>query len=253
MHAILLAAGRGDHFAGPGRDDRPVCLLEFGGRSLLARHLDEMVQNGIGKADLVLGYEARQVIDHIATLSSRPDVAFHFNPRFELGSVLDLLAAAESLRSVDSTLVMDASALYHPDALQRLVESPQENCLLFDGSREPSGASIGIALHEGRVVDFGRRLGDVPGSDALGVMPGLFRIGSMAATCIADECERFEREGLADSSYEEALRAVLRSCPLAFGIEDISGLPWSALDNEDDLERIVKTVLPAIQAQHPGS
>jgi hypothetical protein len=84
-------------------------------------------------------------------------------------------------------------------------------------------------------------------------MPGLFKIGSMAATCIADECERFEREGLADSSYEEALRAVLRSCPLAFGIEDITGLPWSALDNEDELARIAETVLPAIQAQHPGS
>jgi choline kinase len=204
-------------------------------------------------ADLVLGYEARQVIDHIATLSSRPDVAFHFNPRFELGSVLDLLSAAESLRSAAPVLVMEASAIYHPDALQRLVESPRENCLLFDGSRQPAEASIRIALHEGRVVDFGRRLGEVPGSDALGVMPGLFKVGSMAAACIADECERFEREGLADSSWEEALRAVLRSCPLAFGIEDISGLPWSPLENEDDLERIAETVLPAIRAQNPGA
>lgn len=252
MHAILLAADRGPFRAGHDLADRPSCLLEFEELSLLARLMVDLVQQGVTKADIVVGSEARRVIDHISTLSARPDVAFHFNPRFGLGSALNLMAAADSLRTMEQTLVVDTAAIYAPRILQRLVESPQENCLLFDGAREPSEASIGIALHEGRVVDFGRRLGDVPGSDALGVMPGLFKIGSMAAACIADECERFEREGLADSSYEEALRTVLRSCPLAFGIEDISGLPWSALDNEDELARIAETVLPAIQAQNSG-
>ena len=253
MHAILLAADRGPFHAGHELFDRPACLVEFEGVSLLARHLELLVRLGVQQADIVVGYEARRVIDHISTLSARPDVAFHFNPRFELGSALNLMAAAEALRTVERSVVVDTAAIYVPEILQRLVESPQENCLLFDGSREPSGASIGIALHEGRVVDFGRRLSEVPGSDALGVMPGLFKIGTMAATCIADECERFEREGLADSSWEEAVRAVLRSCPLAFGVEDISGLPWSSLENEDELACIAETVLPAIQAQHPGS
>ena len=143
------------------------------------------------------------------------------------------MAAAEALRTVECSVVLDTAAIFAPEVLHRLVDSTQENCLLFDGSRQPAGSSIGIALHEGRVVDFGRRLGSVPGSDALGVMPGLFRIGSMAAACIADECERFEREGLADSCWEEAVRGVLRSCPLAFGIEDISGLPGLALPAEE--------------------
>ena len=228
MHAIILAAGRGEPFDENDSDGRPACLLEIDGHSLLARQLDQLGRLGITRADLVVGFEARRVIDHIATLASRPDVAFHFNPRFELGSALDLLAAAERLRDTDGVIVIDASAAFDPEILQRLVDSPQENCLLFDGSREPGGSSIGIALHEGRVVDFGRGLGSAPGSDALGVMPGLFRVGAMAAACIADECERLEREGLGDTGYEEVLRAVLRSCPLAFGVEDIGGLSWSA-------------------------
>ena len=227
MHAIILAAGRGERLDEVNTDGRPACLEEFEGLSLLARQLDQLRQLGITEADLVVGYDARRVIDHIATLASRPDVAFHFNPRFELGSALDLLAAAQRLRSTENALVIDAAAMYHPAILQRLAESPRENCLLFDGSQEPEDGSIAIALHDGRVVDFGRDLGDVPGSDARGVMPGLFKVGSVAAACIADECERLEREGLADTGYEEVLRAVLRSCPLAFGVEDIGGLPWS--------------------------
>lgn len=251
MHAILLAADRGPFRAGHEPADLPACLAEFGGRSLLERLLGQLVELGISKADLVAGYEARRVIDHIATLSSRPDVAFHFNPRYELGSALDLLAVTDTLRSLDGVVVIDTAALYHADILRRLVDSPQQNCLLFDGSRGPAGSSIGIALHEGRVVDFGRGLGEVPGGDALGAMPGLFRLGAMAAACIADECERLEREGLADSAYEEVVRGVLRSCPLAFGVEDVSGLPWSALEDGDDLEQISKSVLPALQAQDP--
>ena len=253
MHAILLAADRGPFQVGHELVDCPACLLEFEGHSLLARHLAQLARLGVTNAEIVVGSEARRVIDHISVLSERPDVAFHFNPRFELGSALNLMAAAEALRTIERSVVLDTAAIFAPDALQRLVDSPQENCLLFDGDRKPLESSIRIALHEGRVVDFGRRLGDVPGSDAVGVMPGLFKVGSMAAACIADECERFEREGLADSSWEEALRAVLRSCPLAFGIEDISGLPWSALENDHEFAHIVEAVLPAIQTRSDGA
>lgn len=251
MHAILLAAGRGKFFSGHEAGERPACLSEFGGRSLLARHLDQLVQRGILKADLVVGFEARQVIDHIATLRSRPDVAFHFNPRFELGSALSLLAAAETLRTAGEVLVLDTAAIYHPEILRRLVESKQENCLLYDGSPGADRNAIPITLHGGRVADFGRQIEDGPVGEALGAMPGLFRVGPVAAGCIADACERYEREGLSDTPYEEALRSLLHSCPLAFGFEDISGLPWSVLEDEDDLAR-VESVLPAIQAQVPG-
>ena len=44
MHAIILAAGRGNRLADFNPDGRPKCLMEFGGRSLLARQLDILFQ-----------------------------------------------------------------------------------------------------------------------------------------------------------------------------------------------------------------
>jgi choline kinase len=85
-----------------------------GGRSLLARHLDLLHRFGVRQADLVVGFEADRIIEHVATLASRPDVALHFNPRYEQGSVLSLWAAADTLRSGEPVLVMDADVLYHP-------------------------------------------------------------------------------------------------------------------------------------------
>ena len=90
MHAIILAAGRGSRLEQHDPDSSPKCLLEFGGRSLLARHLDILYRLGIRQADVVVGYQANRVIEHISTLASRPDIAFHFNPRFEEGSVTSL-------------------------------------------------------------------------------------------------------------------------------------------------------------------
>jgi choline kinase len=110
--------------------------MEFGGRSLLARHLDLLFRFGVHTADLVVGFEANRIIDHVATLNSRPDVAYHFNPRYESGSVLSLWAAEETLLSGDNVLLMDADVLYHPLILQKLVESPAENCFLLDRDSE---------------------------------------------------------------------------------------------------------------------
>lgn len=248
MHAIILAAGQGERPAGKA----PGCLAEIGGRSLLARHLDLLFRFGVQTADMVVGYGASQVIDHVGTLSSRPDVAYHFNPRYELGSVMSLWAAGETLSSGADVLLMDAELLYHPSILQRLIESTAENCFLLDRERGPAPGAVKFALHDGRIVDMGRQLPAEPEYDGIGVSAGMCRFGARAAECIADECARFEAEGLGDSPYEEVLRNVLLSCPLAFACEDIAGLPWAAVTAPEDFERAEREILPAIRDDIPG-
>ena len=62
MQAIILAAGRGSRLAGHNPDGHPKCLMEFGGRSLLDRSLDLLYRLGVRQADLVIGYEAFQIV-----------------------------------------------------------------------------------------------------------------------------------------------------------------------------------------------
>ena len=128
MHAIILAAGRGSRLAEHNPDGRPKCLKEFGGRSLIDRHLQNLNRLGLRQLDLVIGYQADQIIDHVGTLMFRPDVAFQYNPRYEQGSVLSLLASRDALQSGDPVIVMDADVLYHPAILQTLLASEVENC-----------------------------------------------------------------------------------------------------------------------------
>lgn len=244
VRAVIIAAGQGV-------DGLPQGMTEIGGRSLLARHLDQLFRAGVTTVDLVVGHEASVVIEHVATLDSRPEVAWHFNPRFELGSMLHLWAAEETLRSGEPILLMDANLLYHPRVLARLLDSPIENCFLLDRAAGADAEGWQFAMLDGRILDFAERLPAELEFDTSGAAVGLFKLGAQAAACLCDECARLESEGLADTPYQAVLRAVLLSCPLAFGFEDIGGLPWLRVDSNSSAERAGRRILPAIRADHP--
>ena len=252
MHAIILAAGRGKRLEGHNPDGHPKCLMQFGGRSLLARHLELLYRFGVQNADLVVGYEADRIIEHVATLNSRPDVAYHFNPRYEQGSVISLWAAADTLCAGQPVLVMDADVLYHPGILQRLVETRTENCYLLDRDFVPGDEPVKIAVRGGVMVEFRKRLEPGLDYDMLGESVGFFRFGPDCAAALAARCARYDAEGLADAPHEEALRDELLARPGDFGFEDVSGLPWIEIDFPEDVVRAEEEVLPAIRADFPG-
>lgn len=225
--------------------------MEFGGRSLLDRHLDVLNQLGVHHADLVVGYEADRIIDHVGKLFSRPDVAFHFNPRFQQGSVLSLWAAQETLQSGDAVIVMDADVLYHPGILKKLVDTGIENCYLLDRNFVPGDEPVKVAVKDGVMIEFRKQLADGLSYDTLGESVGFFRFGPECAGLIAAECARFDTEGLGDAPHEEALRNVLLRHPERFGFEDVTGMPWIEIDFPEDVIRAGEEVLPAIRREFP--
>jgi len=252
MHAIILAAGRGSRLAEHNPEARPKCLLELGGRSLLERHLDLLHVLGIRRVDLVVGYEADQIVEHVAKLHSRPQVAYHFNPRFQQGSVISLWAAQETLTQGSECLVMDADVLYHPDILKRLIETENSNCFLFDGDFIPGDEPVKIAVRNGQMVEFRKKLEATLVYDSLGESVGFFRFSADMSRQLADECGRFEAEGLGDSPYEEAIRNLLLRDPGSFAFEDVSGLPWLEIDFPEDVIRARDKILPLIRREFAG-
>ena len=55
MKAIILSAGQGSRL-GHLVDDRPKCLIDFNGRTLLDRQLDTLEANGVHEAVVVTGF-----------------------------------------------------------------------------------------------------------------------------------------------------------------------------------------------------
>lgn len=247
MQAIILAAGQGKRLAEFNPEGLPKCLLEFDGLSLLQRQLEILFEQGICHATLVVGYKAGLIVDYVGTLGVRPEVAFIYNPAFDKGSVLSLLAAHEALNAGQDVLVLDADVLFHPGIMQALITSKHPNCYLIDRDFVPGDEPVKIAIHQGRMVEFRKALpGDLE-YDTLGESVGFFKFNGECAAEIARVCAEYESEGLLDAPHEEALRDVLLARPDAFACEDVSGLPWVEIDFPEDVERAIKQVLPDLQ------
>ena len=252
LRAIILAAGRGKRLAGSNPDPRPKCLIEIGGRTLLARQLELLESCGVDRADIVVGFEAGQIRAAVEGMSRRPDVEFYHNARFEHGSVISLWTAHDALESGDPVLILDADVLCHPDIMRKLVTTPLQNCLLLDRDFEAGDEPVKIALSGGTIVEFRKRLPDSLDCDVLGESVGFFRFDAECAGRLAERCARFDAEGLEEAPHEDAIRAELLDRPERYGIEDVTGLPWIEIDFAEDIERASNRILPAIRQAYPG-
>jgi choline kinase len=133
VRAIILAAGRGLRLKQPTAQEQPKCLLEFGGRTLLERHLQLLQAAGITEIVLALGFLHEVVQSYLAGLTGLPRPQIVLNPQFELGSVLTLHTATAALTGGGDVLVMDADVLYHERIMAALVaKAGAANRLLID-------------------------------------------------------------------------------------------------------------------------
>src|SRR3954468_9406486 len=84
MKAILIAAGMGRRLS-PYTDDRPKCLVEVAGRTLLHRQIDSYRAVGVREFHIVRGYRGHQLGE---ALADEPGVHFIENPDFARNNIL---------------------------------------------------------------------------------------------------------------------------------------------------------------------
>ncbi|HEU4753839.1 MAG TPA: phosphocholine cytidylyltransferase family protein, partial [Armatimonadota bacterium] len=204
MKAIILAAGVGKRLGG-GIADRPKCLIDLDGRTLLDRTLDALEELGIREQIVVVGHLADRVEQ---ALASRPGAVALYNPEYRKGAILSLWTAREALDG--PVLIMDADVLFPTEMLRRLVESRHENCFLMDGRAANDGEAQMLMARDGRVLDITRGLrGDF---DACGESVGFLKLGADAARTLRRLLEETLQRGQDGIEHEEVYPALMREC-----------------------------------------
>ncbi len=245
MRAILLAAGRGIRL-GPLGLERPKCLLTFGGKSLLRRHVDCLRSLGVDEIVLAVGYRESDVRAELDAVASTLRTKAVTNPRFERGSVVSLWSVREALRAGGDVLLMDADVLYDAEVLARLVARPG-NVFLMDRKFDDTGQeAVKLCLRRGLAVEFRKRLAADLDYDLAGESVGFFRFSEPVARALAARCDAYVEADRLDEPYEEAIRDLLLAAPEQFRWEDITGLPWLEIDFADDVRRAEHEILPRL-------
>lgn len=247
MRAIILAAGRGLRLQQPPQAELPKCLLEFGGLSLLERHLRLLKRAGVEEVVLALGFLHEQVEAHLNGLHGylRPQIVL--NPQFELGSVLTLHTAAEAMQRGGDVLVMDADVLYDERIMSTLVTGREPvNRILIDRNFEPGDEPVKVCVRSGVPFELRKRLEPGLQYDTIGESVGFFRFSERGARRLAAIVSDYAGSGRADQPHEEAVRDLLRESSQRFEVADVTGMPWIEIDFPADVERAAQGILPQL-------
>ena len=219
--ALILAAGIGRRLGEPGAGERkmPKALMDFDGKTLLARHIEILQALGIRDITVVTGFAAEQMA---AALAEGPSIGVVVNPDFREGSVVSLWAGRTVLCSGAPVILMDADVLYDARLMARLIGSPNADCLLLDREIEPGDEPVKLCVRDGRIVDFHKRPSEP--HDWHGESVGFFRFSSTAAKELADRAGEYIATGRRMMEYEEPIRdMIIASAADRFGFEDITG------------------------------
>lgn len=115
LKAIILAAGEGNRLR-PYTADRPKCMVELGGRSLLEHQVGVLRSQGIKDITIVTGY----LSEKITALGYK---TVH-NPEFNQSNmVFSLMCAKEEMDGTSDILVAYSDILYEPQIIRSLVHS----------------------------------------------------------------------------------------------------------------------------------
>jgi L-glutamine-phosphate cytidylyltransferase len=178
VKAIIVAAGMGKRLR-PYTDDRPKCLVEINGRSILERQLDAYRAAGIDDISIVRGYMRERI--NVA------GVRYFENVEFEKNNILLSLFYAEEAMA-EGFLFSYADIVFRPEVVRTAMVTEGDYALVIDrrwseayeGREQHPVTEAEVARVEGgRVTRVGKKT--VPPEQATGEFIGLGRFSARAA------------------------------------------------------------------------
>ena len=242
MKAIIVAAGPGSRLM-PITNEKPKCLLEVGGRTILERALQALRENEIENIVVVRGYQSH--------LIAYPNVTYCHNPDFTRNNILRSLFYAED--EMDDDFIFSYSdIIYSSEVVASLIDSEADVALIVDVNwtqtyegrdQHPISEAELVKVEGGRVVRIGK--GVVSTEEAHGEFIGLAKFTKSGAEAMKAVYHRVAKEGPAapfhrapslEKAYLTDMIQELVDIGLPVRSVDIEG-GWMEIDTPQDLER----------------
>ncbi len=232
--AIILSAGQGSRL-GHLTDNKPKCLIDFNGRTLLDRQLDALAANGVEEAVVVTGFRDDQIE---AALKRRGDVSPRvrtiYNPFYKVADNLGSLFVAKAEIEGD-VLVWNGDTLVSEELMARVVGNRDQQgiCVTIDRKDGYDEDDMKVVVDDaGRLHSIGKRLdlGEVNAE-----LIGLLAFRGAGAQTFRHAIERAIRTAEGTTIwYLRVIHQIAQEAPV--WTLDINGHEWGEVDFPEDVE-----------------
>lgn len=230
--AIILSAGQGSRLL-PLTADRPKCLIDFAGRSLLAWQIDALVAGGIRTIDVVTGFMADMVEDELARLA-RPGLTLNavFNPFFKVADNLGSCWIARAAMDRDF-VILNGDTLVSRAVVARVLE-PSDWPITVTIDEKPSYDSddMKVSRQGERLLAIGKTL-TAAQSNAESI--GFLAFRGEGVALFRDTVEAYMRTPAGvENWYLKIIDAIAPTGKV--GTRSIAGEEWGEVDFLNDVE-----------------
>lgn len=226
MKAIILAAGRSSRLY-PLTLQTPKCLLNMGGKSIIARQIEALRNAGIDDIVVVTGFQKEKIMTAVGD-SVRYRIYNYFastNNLYTLWHVRDELN--------DDCLILFADVLFDPFLLKKLIAQPAAFCAIVDTSCVLAD-TMRITLTSTMLTGIGSHIAPHEGH---GNFIGIAKVSSIGVPQFTSAMEALIASGNHLNDYYTLAFDALAKNKTEIAYVNVDDCQWAEVDTLNDLKK----------------
>jgi choline kinase len=248
MDFVILAAGRGLRLR-PATDDRPKCLLEVGGRTILDRQFEALAtRSDITSVRLVAGYRYAEVSLVAQAVARRLPLTVIANPHYGVTDSLYSLWLALRRPSTDFAVV-NGDTVFGPELLDRVAGrgTPPSLARLIVSRRDViRDDAVKVVAPDGSLERIGK---EIPSCDATGESVGLARFTGAGAGRVARLVNEMVAEPQGMKLQWNRLFKRLLEAGESVKVSHCEPHEWVEVDRQADLDEAQRALATSVAAR----
>jgi len=242
--AIIIAAGA-DKRLMPLTKDKPKCMLDINGKTLLQRQIEIFKECGIEDIIVIRGHKKNAI--------NYPGLKYFYNSDFQTNNILESMFCAES--EMDGEFIVTYSdILFDKSVVEKLLKSKMDISLVVDRDwqssyegryQHPIEEAEKVVIKDGKIIKIGKGLNR---NEAHGEFIGLAKFTEAGAE-ILKSIYRIAKNLYSDKSFHESpifkkaylIDMIQELIDRGFDVHNVDiGGNWIEIDTHEDLENARK-------------
>jgi len=236
---VILAAGSSTRLR-PLTDSKPKCLLEVGGKSLLERTVENVLDAGVKEIAVVIGYQGGMLREFVKQHFPQIHIHFILNPNYsKTNNAYSLLLARRFLEHKESNiysslLLLDSDILFSSKLLPFFLSNPMQDYVAVRVSGEHSEEEIRVKIDDyGNIVLIGK---EIPLNDTYGESIGIEKFSAETTAHLFMILEQRIRSRVGRTEFYEASFQEMINYGTQLKAIDVSAFPAIEIDTVEDLQ-----------------